>query len=141
MYDDHEILNNYAGQGNDSQPPFPAASDAFNIYHAASNYEPIKPNQYHYNFQYGDSAFFVMDTRRHRTRNTEDPSLSTMLGDSQLADLFSWLTKVFFFVPFIFETSHTCRSMPQVHSSSLSHLFPSLPFGPTMLTMDGMDIK
>ncbi|KAJ7582448.1 PhoD-like phosphatase-domain-containing protein [Mycena floridula] len=92
IYDDHE--NDYMGKSNDSNAPFPAASDAYNIYNGAANYDSMSKNQHHYNFQYGDAAFFVLDTRRHRNRELEDPVEHTMLGESQLADLQDWLAKV-----------------------------------------------
>ncbi|KAF7338542.1 Alkaline phosphatase D [Mycena venus] len=90
-YDDHEIKNNYAGLGNDSQPPFPSASDAFKIYNADTNYDSLA-DQHYYNFRYGDAAFFVLDTRRYRIPATEEaPAAGTMLGETQLAALHSWL--------------------------------------------------
>ncbi|KAJ7702478.1 PhoD-like phosphatase-domain-containing protein [Mycena rosella] len=89
-YDDHEIKNNFAGLGNDSTPPFPSASDAFKIYNADANYDSLHDHHY-YNFRYGDAAFFVLDTRRYRTPATEDVPAATMLGETQLAALYSWL--------------------------------------------------
>ncbi|KAJ7470449.1 PhoD-like phosphatase-domain-containing protein [Mycena latifolia] len=89
-YDDHEIKNNFAGKGNDSTPPFPNASNAFQIYNADANYDSLD-NRYYYNFRYGDAAFFVLDTRRYRTPATEDVPAATMLGETQLAALYSWL--------------------------------------------------
>ncbi|KAJ6500325.1 PhoD-like phosphatase-domain-containing protein [Mycena sanguinolenta] len=88
-YDDHEIKNDYIGFGNDSQPPFPSASDAFKIYNADSNHDSVA-DQYYYNFRYGDAAFFVLDTRRYRIPPTEETE-GTMLGETQLAALHSWL--------------------------------------------------
>ncbi|KAF8185067.1 PhoD-like phosphatase-domain-containing protein [Mycena galopus ATCC 62051] len=89
-YDDHEIENNYAGLGNDSQPPFPSASDAFKLYNADANYDSVA-DQHYYNFRYGDAAFYVMDNRRYRIPATEDAPHGTMLGETQLAALHSWL--------------------------------------------------
>jgi len=89
-YDDHEIKNNYAGLGNDSQPPFPSAADAFKIYNADANYDSLA-DQHYYNFRYGDAAFFVLDTRRYRTPATEEAPVGTMLGETQLAALHNWL--------------------------------------------------
>ncbi|KAJ7231441.1 PhoD-like phosphatase-domain-containing protein [Mycena haematopus] len=83
-YDDHEVAcslrahpsyklffvkikNDYIGLGNDSQPPFPSASDAFKIYNADANHDSLA-DQYYYNFRYGDAAFFVLDTRRYPRR-------------------------------------------------------------------------
>ncbi|KAJ7746665.1 PhoD-like phosphatase-domain-containing protein [Mycena metata] len=88
-YDDHEIKNNFAGNGNDSMPPFPNASNAFKIYNADANYDSLADHHY-YNFRYGDAAFFVLDTRRYRIPGTEETP-GTMLGEKQLAALHSWL--------------------------------------------------
>ncbi|KAK7023800.1 alkaline phosphatase D [Favolaschia claudopus] len=89
-YDDHEFKNNYIGFGNDSQPPFPSASDAFKIYNADANYDSVG-DQHYYSFRYDDAAFFVLDTRRYRVPATEDAPAGTMLGETQLAALHSWL--------------------------------------------------
>ncbi|KAJ7093065.1 PhoD-like phosphatase-domain-containing protein [Mycena epipterygia] len=88
-YDDHEIKNNFAGLANDSTPPFPSASDAFKIYNADANYDSLDDHHY-YSFRYSDAAFFVLDTRRYRTPATPDAP-ATMLGETQLAALHSWL--------------------------------------------------
>ncbi|KAI0713393.1 PhoD-like phosphatase-domain-containing protein [Earliella scabrosa] len=94
-YDDHEIINNYVGQGNDSQVPFQSAADAFQLYNAEANFDSPHAGQYYYDFRYGDAAFFVMDTRRYRSDITVgDPTTHTMLGDQQLAALYDWLGKV-----------------------------------------------
>jgi hypothetical protein len=90
-----QIINNFAGRGNDSTPPFPNASDAFRIYNAESNYNsPNNGQHYYYDFRYGDVAFFVMDTRRYRDAGSYDHAGTTMLGDIQLAALYKWLHKV-----------------------------------------------
>ncbi|KAJ7067728.1 PhoD-like phosphatase-domain-containing protein [Mycena belliarum] len=89
-YDDHEIKNNFAGLGNDSTPPFPSASDAYKIYNADANYDSLD-DRYYYSFRYADAAFFVLDTRRYRTPATEEAPAATMLGETQLAALYSWL--------------------------------------------------
>ncbi|KAH9890706.1 PhoD-like phosphatase-domain-containing protein [Cubamyces lactineus] len=94
-YDDHEIINNYAGLGNSSLPPYPNATNAFELYNADANYDPIEEGQYYYDFRYGDAAFFVMDTRKYRSDIFSDEASShTMLGDKQLAALYNWLGKV-----------------------------------------------
>ncbi|KAK7049214.1 hypothetical protein VNI00_005815 [Paramarasmius palmivorus] len=93
-YDDHEIINNFDGNGNDSKIPYPSASDAFRLYSAESNYDSNAEDTHYYNFRYGDIAFFVMDTRRYRSDKSEDPSTRTMLGDTQLAALHDWLAQV-----------------------------------------------
>ena len=84
------------GAGNDSKPPFASADDAFKLYNANSNYEPADPDQHYYPFRYGDTAFFVLDTRRYRSDVTQqnDAAAHTMLGDKQLLALYDWLGKV-----------------------------------------------
>ncbi|KAL7283083.1 hypothetical protein ACG7TL_002507 [Trametes sanguinea] len=94
-YDDHEIINNYAGLGNTSLPPYPNATNAFELYNAEANYDPTDEGQYYFDFRYGDAAFFVMDTRRYRSDIfSNEPTSHTMLGDKQLAALYNWLGKV-----------------------------------------------
>ena len=89
-----QIINNYVGQSNDT-PPFANAADAFSIYNANGNYDPRVPGQLYYDFRYGDVAFFVMDTRRHRSDPlTGEAATRTMLGDTQLSALYEWLGKV-----------------------------------------------
>ncbi|KAF8163057.1 PhoD-like phosphatase-domain-containing protein [Crassisporium funariophilum] len=93
-YDDHEFINNYGGEGKDI-PPYDNASDAYNIYAGNANYDSRQPGQNFYDFQHGDIAFFVMDTRRYRSAATEsDLASRTMLGDEQLSALYNWLYKV-----------------------------------------------
>ncbi|KAG7086714.1 hypothetical protein E1B28_002650 [Marasmius oreades] len=93
-YDDHEIINNFDGNNNDSKPPFYNASSAFRTYNANSNYDSPIDDVYYYDFRYGDIAFFVMDTRRYRSEKSEDPLLRTMLGETQLSVLQDWLVRV-----------------------------------------------
>ncbi|EIW60738.1 uncharacterized protein TRAVEDRAFT_146378 [Trametes versicolor FP-101664 SS1] len=94
-YDDHEIINNYAGQGNASLPPFENATNAFELYNTEANYDSVDEGQYYYDFRYGDAAFFVMDTRKYRSDIfSDDPATHTMLGDKQLTALYNWLGKV-----------------------------------------------
>ena len=90
-----QIINNFVGQGNDSKPPFSNADKAFRSYNANGNYESIDLGQHYYDFRYGDTAFFVMDTRRYRSDITSTNAASrTMLGDDQLSALYEWLGKV-----------------------------------------------
>lgn len=94
-YDDHEIINNYVGQGNDSTPPFKSADNAFRLYNANANFDPLEPDAHYYEFRYGDVAFFVMDTRRYRSDIHHGDEVSrTMLGEKQLAALYDWLGRV-----------------------------------------------
>lgn len=83
------------GAGNDSNPPFASAADAFRLYNADANYEGPEPGQHYYEFRYADAAFFVMDTRRYRSDITKTDAVSrTMLGDKQLAAMYDWLGRV-----------------------------------------------
>ncbi|KAG6910883.1 hypothetical protein DXG01_006566 [Tephrocybe rancida] len=93
-YDDHEagFINNFGASGNDSTPPYQNASGAFSLYNSNANFDPISPGEHYYEFRYGDAAFFVMDTRKHRTEM--GTSNRTMLGDAQLASLHEWLSRV-----------------------------------------------
>ncbi|KAJ3814294.1 PhoD-like phosphatase-domain-containing protein [Lentinula aff. lateritia] len=99
IYDDHEIINNFSGAGNDWTLPYPSASDAFQIYNANGNPSPPQSTKsldhtpYYYNFHYGDVAFFVMDTRRYRSFPTDPSEEKTMLGEEQLTRLLDWLGK------------------------------------------------
>jgi alkaline phosphatase D len=89
-----QIINNYFGQSNDT-PPFVNADDAFRIYNAAGNYDALVPGEHYHDFRYGDVAFFVMDTRRHRSSPFDgETATRTMLGDTQLSALYEWLGKV-----------------------------------------------
>jgi alkaline phosphatase D len=89
-----QFINNYAGLSNDT-PPFVNANDAFRIYNAEANYDSRVPGQHYYDFRYGDVAFFVMDTRRHRSDPlTGEAVTRTMLGETQLSALYEWLGKV-----------------------------------------------
>ncbi|KAN0141369.1 PhoD-like phosphatase domain containing protein [Lactarius tabidus] len=93
-YDDHEIINNYIGQSNDT-PPFVNADDAYRIYNGGGNYDARIPGEHYHDFRYGDVAFFVMDTRRHRSSPFDGEAVTrTMLGDTQLSALYEWLGKV-----------------------------------------------
>ncbi|KAJ3840484.1 PhoD-like phosphatase-domain-containing protein [Lentinula raphanica] len=98
-YDDHEIINNYSGTGNDSKQPYPSASDAFHIYNIKGNPSPPSSTKsldhvpYYYDFRYGDVAFFVMDTRRYRSSPTDPVEGKTMLGEDQLTRMLDWLGK------------------------------------------------
>ncbi|KAI0057090.1 hypothetical protein BV25DRAFT_1812930 [Artomyces pyxidatus] len=93
-YDDHEIINNYAGQSNDTAP-FANADEPFKIYNSDANYDSPAKDQHYFDFRYGDVAFFVMDTRRYRSDAlTEEVATRTMLGEAQLTALYEWLGKV-----------------------------------------------
>ncbi|KIM29048.1 hypothetical protein M408DRAFT_16053 [Serendipita vermifera MAFF 305830] len=98
IYDDHEIINNFAGENDENKAPFANASNAFKSYYGDANPEPHQSDVSYYDFRYGDNAFFVLDTRRYRSVPNADSEESvlppTMLGDKQLHALHSWLGKV-----------------------------------------------
>ena len=93
-YDDHEFINNYAGSSRDSGP-YLNGSQAFFEYNAQTNFNSPDENQFYYEFSYGtDAAFFVMDTRRHRSAAGVKATDRSMLGATQLGTFFRWLSKV-----------------------------------------------
>lgn len=90
-----QIINNFVGEGNDSTPPFANAADAFRLYNADANFDPLDSDTHYYDFRYADVAFFVMDTRRYRSDiDKADVTSRSMLGEKQLDALYEWLGKV-----------------------------------------------
>ncbi|KAF9532442.1 PhoD-like phosphatase-domain-containing protein [Crepidotus variabilis] len=103
-YDDHEFINNYVGNAQEI-PPYVNASAAYNSYAGNANHDAARVGQTFYNFQHGDIAFFVLDTRRYRTPTnvSEEDDTPSMLGQEQLVALHNWLqvvngTKTFKFI-------------------------------------------
>jgi alkaline phosphatase D len=93
-YDDHEFVNNYAGSSRD-HGPYMNGSRAFLEYNAQTNFDPPDENQFYYEFSYGaDAAFFVLDTRRHRSTLELEVEDRSMLGAQQLGTFLRWLSKV-----------------------------------------------
>ncbi|KAJ3148880.1 hypothetical protein HDU89_004461 [Geranomyces variabilis] len=86
IYDDHEILNDWES---DHKAPYPAAFKAFNEYAGLTNPHGDANTTAIFEYEFGDTAFFVMDTRGYR--NWER---ATMLGDAQMARLKAWLLQV-----------------------------------------------
>lgn len=109
IYDDHEVVNNWSGRDeNDEQiAAYPAANTAWKEYIGDVNPEPLEEGENYYTFQYGESAaFFVLDTRRHRTHHTaQDDADKTMLGYRQKQELYAWLGAVNETVTFKFVVS------------------------------------
>lgn len=109
IYDDHEVINNWSGKDEDGDeiPAYPSANTAWKEYIGEVNPETLHEGENYYTFQYGESAaFFVMDTRRHRTHHTaEDDEDKTMLGYRQKEDLYRWLAAVNETVAFKFVVS------------------------------------
>lgn len=94
-YDDHEFVDDFVGKSVDPAP-YPNGADSFRIYNSQANYDSEDEDQHYYEFAYGaDAAFFVMDTRRHRSDvDKVEPSSRTMLGERQLSVFYNWLSKV-----------------------------------------------
>lgn len=85
IYDDHEILNDWES---DHQPPYPAAFKAFNEYAGSTNPHTDTNSTAVFEYEYGDTAFFVMDTRGYRNREK-----GTILGAKQKKRLKEWLLR------------------------------------------------
>lgn len=104
IMDDHEIFNDFSA--NTSSPMFAPATAAFRSYLGAGNptisssllsgisdlaTEPIN----YFDYQYGDAAFFFLDTRAYRSPNSmPDEDGKTMLGEKQKQAFFEWVDKV-----------------------------------------------
>lgn len=65
IYDDHEIYNDF--DGTESDPAFASASQAYKDYLGVVNPDTVEPDVAYYEYRYGDSAFFVWDTRAYRS--------------------------------------------------------------------------
>lgn len=106
IYDDHEVINNWGGKkliaphseyNFDTREPeaLQPASQAWQEYIGNSNPESLDAQENYYTFRYGDSAFFVLDTRKHRSPfQLEDNEDKTMLGTEQRDALVRWLGAV-----------------------------------------------
>lgn len=104
IFDDHEIINNWSGAGytnateDEDRPQAPAGIhaglNAWSEYIGRANPSPAVKNQHYYSFRYGDSAFFVLDVRGHRTHPHSAVDTPTILGEEQRDALFSWLAQV-----------------------------------------------
>jgi len=93
-YDDHEFVNNYAGSSLD-RGPYVNGSRAFLEYNGQTNFDSPDQDQLYYEFSYGaDPAFFVLDTRRHRSTLEVEVGSRSMLGSQQLGTFLRWLSKV-----------------------------------------------
>ncbi|PKI84879.1 hypothetical protein MVES_001040 [Malassezia vespertilionis] len=113
IYDDHEIINNWSGggYGDESEPvdskqareyeaqPSPpqgleSGLQAWEEYVGNANPSPNVAGDHFFNFQYGDTAFFVMDTRKHRVHPSYKGPIRSTLGLRQRTALLSWLAQV-----------------------------------------------
>lgn len=90
IWDDHDIKDNYyAGS---SAKRYDAARLAYELYVQRHNPTPVQAGELHYQFVAGDVAFFVLDTRSHRSNpKLEDGPDKTMLGEAQKQDLARFL--------------------------------------------------
>ncbi|MBW0491633.1 hypothetical protein O181_031348 [Austropuccinia psidii MF-1] len=108
IYDDHEILNDWAGQGNDTNETFQPANLAYQHYLGAANFDGPGNGENYYWFRHGDAAFFVWDCRRYRSSNQAlDDQQKTMLGTKQKKVFLTWLNAVNATVTFKFVISST----------------------------------
>jgi alkaline phosphatase D len=109
IYDDHEVMNNWGGKelvGKDDEgkdpvflvkepESFAPAQQAWKEYIGSANPEALEADENYYTFRYGDTAFFVMDTRKHRTPyQLPDDEAKTMLGYNQRDAYLRWLGAV-----------------------------------------------
>lgn len=90
MWDDHELVDNYWAGKNDEVYAF--ARPLFDDYQGRRNPEPRVPGELYFAFDAGEVGFFVLDTRTHRSPNTDpDGPDKSMLGEEQRAALVRWL--------------------------------------------------
>lgn len=68
IYDDHDLGQNDIDTG-ENNPVFAPAKEAYLDYFGDANPEPVEPGVSYYEYRYGDSAFFVLDTRAYRSPN------------------------------------------------------------------------
>ena len=98
MFDDHEIVNDYAPTGLHTDL-YDDAIQPFVHYQQSANPEGIDQSQRTYfQFRLGHVSFFVLDNRSFRSRQPSRPHLNstagwgqrTMLGELQMEHLRSW---------------------------------------------------
>jgi alkaline phosphatase D len=100
IYDDHEAKNNWSGGSKDAmiQAAIPPATQAWQEYIGLAN--PTNTvlegkGEHWYTFRHGDSAFFVLDVRKHRADpEMADSEEKQVLGEVQKEALYSWLSAV-----------------------------------------------
>ena len=93
VIDDHEIANDWDKQ---TQDPYSAATDPFDIYHTSLNPPPALPNASYFQFTQGPASFFMMDTRRYRDLESAGSAHSrgkSMLGQTQLSSILRYLER------------------------------------------------
>lgn len=101
-------------------------SRAFHEYNAQTNFDSPDENQFYYEFSYGtDAAFFVLDTRRHRSSLEVEVANRSMLGAQQLGVFFRWLSKV---CPVLTTVSFTSLTVQVNSTSTFKFIITSVPF-------------
>src|SRR5207237_1132497 len=70
VIDDHEIQNDWSGN---TTGVFSAAYDAFANYHVATNPPAVRKGHTYFSFTQGPAQFFLMDTRRYRSPENNNP--------------------------------------------------------------------
>ncbi|QDS68764.1 hypothetical protein FKW77_005020 [Venturia effusa] len=90
VLDDHEIANDW---DQNTTGIYLDAVDPWQNYQVAVNPPPGKIGHTWFVFTQGPASFFMMDTRRYRTSEKDDPNdaNSSMLGKEQLTDLIKFL--------------------------------------------------
>jgi alkaline phosphatase D len=91
IWDDHELVDNYFKGKDDAVHAF--ARPLYDEYQGSHNPDPLVDGELYYTFEAGDIGFFVLDTRSHRSRNSDpDGPDKTMLGSEQKQRLLAWLS-------------------------------------------------
>ncbi|KAK4688688.1 alkaline phosphatase D, partial [Tremellales sp. Uapishka_1] len=98
MFDDHEIVNDFAPGVIDSDTLYDRAIMPFNEYHLAVNPPSIHASSSYTSFNIGRVAFFVLDNRTYRTPQPTRPGSDstaghgnqTMLGEEQKRAVRDW---------------------------------------------------
>jgi hypothetical protein len=89
-WDDHEIFDNWDAGTTGRYVP---ARAAFDNYQGSHNPVPRKAGELYYSFSSGPAGFYVMDTRTHRSAESDpEGPAKTMLGSVQKQDLENWLS-------------------------------------------------
>jgi alkaline phosphatase D len=90
VLDDHEIANDW---DKNTTGLYLNAADPWENYHVAANPPPARVGHTWFTFTQGPASFFMMDTRRYRTPENDDPNdaNASMLGKEQLTDLIKFL--------------------------------------------------
>lgn len=93
ILDDHEITNDFANDMDlGERDPQALARIAMKVYwefqHSHNPQSSLPGYHYHYEFSFGDTRFFVMDTRFHRFIKT-----GQIIAPEQEGDLLAWLDR------------------------------------------------